>query len=71
MTFSQKPKHALKNTDFFTCPGGQRSRNELSDVADKKIAELDNSIQISNSVQAKEPKSLSVPAKPLIGKFSI
>merc|ERR1711962_406757 len=55
------------NADFFTCPGGQRSRNELSDVADKKIAELDNSIQISNSVQAKEPKSLSVPAKPLIG----
>lgn len=62
------------NADFFTCAGSQQTRNAYSDIADKKLMELDRETSQKTSEGVKKPKSFdavppshSTPAKPLSG----
>ena len=60
----------MDNKDFFTCAGKFEQRNEMSDVADKKLFELNTLSQNRDSSADKEPKSLEVSpstAKALAG----
>ena len=52
------------NADFFTCAGQYPERNEYSDVADKKLLELDQEKALKSGV--KEPKSLSTQGKTML-----
>ena len=45
------------NADFFTCAGSQQTRNAYSDIADKKLMELDREASQKSSEGVKEPKS--------------
>ena len=45
------------NADFFTCAGSQQTRNAYSDIADKKLMELDRETSQKTSEGVKKPKS--------------
>ena len=61
----------MDNKDFFTCAGEYQQRNDMSDVADKKLFELNQEINtISQNKDTKEPKSIETSpstTKPLSG----
>ena len=45
------------NADFFTCAGSLQTRNAYSDIADKKLMELDRETSQKSSEGVKKPKS--------------
>ena len=45
------------NADFFTCAGSRQTRNAYSDIADKKLMELDRETSQKSSEGVKRPKS--------------
>ena len=68
LMFYTEDEHA----DFFTCAGSQQTRNAYSDIADKKLTELDREASFQKSSGVKEPKSFdAVPHRSVLSVFFI